>query len=266
MKALLAQLACRVGDLEGNAERAVGALRAHPEADIAIFPELFLSGYTYRDLDRVARTVEDRELEAVASAAAEVGAAVVIGFAERAAEGVANSVACIDRDGSVPGVYRKAYLFSSEADAGACRARSSWSSSSRAARRSAHLLRGRVPGARAAAGPGRCRLARNGLGEHGSLLPRPRRRDGGARTREPPAPSLREPRRLRRGPDVRRREPLDRPDRRDARRGEPGPGGAPPGAGRGADRLRRAHGLPQIRPSSPAGAHAREERGGSPVA
>ena len=75
MKALLAQLACRIGDLEGNAERAVGALRAHPEADIAVFPELFLSGYTYRDLDRVARTVEDRELEAVASAAAEVGTA-----------------------------------------------------------------------------------------------------------------------------------------------------------------------------------------------
>jgi predicted amidohydrolase len=118
MKALLAQLACRIGDLEGNAERAVDALTAHPEADIAVFPELYLSGYTYRHLDRVARTVKDRELEGVASAAAEVGTAVVIGFAERTAEGVANSVACIDRDGSVPAVYRKTYLFGSEAEAG----------------------------------------------------------------------------------------------------------------------------------------------------
>src|SRR5918994_5106747 len=117
MKALLAQLACRIGDLEGNAERAVDALAAHPEADIAVFPELYLSGYTYRHLDRVARTVKDRELEGVASAAAEVGTAVVIGFAERTAEGVANSVACIDRDGSVPAVYRKTYLFGPEGGA-----------------------------------------------------------------------------------------------------------------------------------------------------
>jgi predicted amidohydrolase len=118
MKALLAQLACRIGDVEGNSTRAVGALRAHPEADIAVFPELYLCGYTSSHLDRVARTVEDRELQAVASAAAEVETAVVIGFAERVRDGVANSVACIDRDGSIPAVYRKTHLFPPEADAG----------------------------------------------------------------------------------------------------------------------------------------------------
>jgi predicted amidohydrolase len=31
MKALLAQLACRIGDIEGNAARAVDAIRSHPE-------------------------------------------------------------------------------------------------------------------------------------------------------------------------------------------------------------------------------------------
>jgi predicted amidohydrolase len=118
MKALLAQLACRIGDLEGNAARAADAVRGHPEADLAVFPELYLSGYTYRDLDGVARTVDDPELRAVAAAAADVGTAVVIGFAERAEGGVANSAACIDRDGSVKAVYRKTYLFPSEADAG----------------------------------------------------------------------------------------------------------------------------------------------------
>ncbi len=48
MKALLAQLACRIGDVTGNTSRAVDAIRSHPEVDIAVFPELYLSGYTYR--------------------------------------------------------------------------------------------------------------------------------------------------------------------------------------------------------------------------
>lgn len=118
MRALLAQLSNRIGDVDGNATRAVEAIRAHPEADIAVFPELFLSGYTYRDLDALARDPECEELARIARAAAEAETAVVVGFAERTARGVANSVACIDRDGSTAGVYRKTYLFESEADAG----------------------------------------------------------------------------------------------------------------------------------------------------
>ena len=50
MKALLAQLACRIGDIEGNTARAIDAIRTHPEVSIAVFPELYLSGYTYRNL------------------------------------------------------------------------------------------------------------------------------------------------------------------------------------------------------------------------
>jgi predicted amidohydrolase len=118
MKALLAQLACRIGDVGGNAARAVEAIRSHPEVDIAVFPELYLSGYTYRDLDELAREPDSGELRDVAAAAAEVETAVVIGFAERTSKGVANSAACIDTDGSLAGVYRKTYLFPSEAEAG----------------------------------------------------------------------------------------------------------------------------------------------------
>ncbi|MEX0817453.1 MAG: nitrilase-related carbon-nitrogen hydrolase [Gaiellales bacterium] len=118
MKALLAQLACRIGDVEGNTARAVDAIRSHPEADIAVFPELHLSGYTYRNLGELARDVESKELREIAGAAAETHTAVVVGFAERMSNGVANSVACIDQDGSIAGVYRKTYLFASEAEAG----------------------------------------------------------------------------------------------------------------------------------------------------
>jgi predicted amidohydrolase len=118
MKALLAQLACRIGDVRGNTARAVDAIRSHPEADIAVFPELYLSGYTYRDLDELARRPDSKELQDVAAAAADAETAVVIGFAERMSEGIANSVACIDQDGSLAGVYRKTHLFASEAEAG----------------------------------------------------------------------------------------------------------------------------------------------------
>jgi predicted amidohydrolase len=117
MKALLAQLSCRIGDVAGNTTRAVDALRAHPEVEIAVFPELYLSGYTYQNLDRLSREPESSEIEEIAAAASEVRTAVVIGFAERTSDGVANSVACIDVDGSIAGVYRKTRLFGSEAEA-----------------------------------------------------------------------------------------------------------------------------------------------------
>jgi len=118
MKALLAQLACRIADLEGNTARAVEAIRSHPDVDIAVFPELYLSGYTYQNLEELARAPDSDEIRRIAAAGADVETAVVIGFAERTAKGVANSAACIDSDGSLAGVYRKTYLFPSEAEAG----------------------------------------------------------------------------------------------------------------------------------------------------
>ena len=118
MRALLAQLSCRIGDVAGNTARAVDALRSHPDVDIAVFPELYLSGYTCRDLAELARPADAPELGQIAAAAAEARTAVVIGFAERTPEGLANSVACFDRDGSARGVYRKTNLFGSESDAG----------------------------------------------------------------------------------------------------------------------------------------------------
>jgi predicted amidohydrolase len=118
MQALLAQLSSRIGDVAGNTARAVDALRSHSEADIAVFPELYLGGYTHRNLEQLARPADSPELGEIAAAAAETKTAVVIGFAERISEGLANSVACFDRDGSARGVYRKTNLFGSEADAG----------------------------------------------------------------------------------------------------------------------------------------------------
>jgi predicted amidohydrolase len=118
MKALLAQLACRIGDTQGNTQRVVDALLSNPDADIAVFPELYLSGYTYRNLSELAVRVDGPEIQQIARAAGRVGTAVVVGFTEQVPEGVANSAACIDKDGTIVGSYRKTYLFESEAEAG----------------------------------------------------------------------------------------------------------------------------------------------------
>jgi predicted amidohydrolase len=98
-----------------NAERAIAALAAHPEVDIAVFPELFLCGYDLSLLEQSARPAESDELRSIADAARAASTAVVVGFAERIGDGeLANSVACIDRDGSLAAVYRKTQLFGAE--------------------------------------------------------------------------------------------------------------------------------------------------------
>jgi len=116
--ALLAQLESVRGETQTNAERAISALAAHPDVDIAVFPELFLGGYSMSRLAETARPADCDELRAIAAAAAAAATAVVVGFAERVNGGrVANSVACIDRDGRLAGVYRKLQLFGAERDA-----------------------------------------------------------------------------------------------------------------------------------------------------
>lgn len=118
MRALLAQLASVPGQTEANANRVVEILGAHPNVEIAVFPELFLGGYDLSLVRQSARSPDSPELQSIAAAAAAASTAVVVGFAERAEDGsFFNSVACIDRDGSLAGLYRKRRLFGSEPDA-----------------------------------------------------------------------------------------------------------------------------------------------------
>lgn len=117
MRALLAQLAPAPRDVDANAERVVRTLREQPDADIAVFPELFLGGYTLGRLDELAVAPDAAPLQAIAEAAAATATAVVVGFAERQAGGVANAAACFGADGALEGVYRKTHLFGAEARA-----------------------------------------------------------------------------------------------------------------------------------------------------
>jgi predicted amidohydrolase len=113
--ALLAQLESVAHDPLRNAERAAAALAEHPQADFAVFPELFLGAYDLDSLEETARPIDCDELALIARAAGAATTAVVVGFAERGGDGrLYNSVACLDRDGSTAGVYRKTQLFARE--------------------------------------------------------------------------------------------------------------------------------------------------------
>lgn len=115
MKALIAQLESVPRDPGANVVRAVAAIADHPDVDIAVFPELFVSAYDLRSLERTALATDGEELAEVAAAAADAGTAVVIGLAERLDGGsFANSAACIDADGTLVAVYRKTRLFGAE--------------------------------------------------------------------------------------------------------------------------------------------------------
>jgi len=118
VKVALGQINPTIGDFEGNRRLVIdGAAAAERQgADLAIFPELALSGYPPRDLLERSGFLD----AAAASLATLVGAlaasrtAVVVGFPERLPPGpsgraVANSAALID-GGKVTHVVRKSLL------------------------------------------------------------------------------------------------------------------------------------------------------------
>jgi predicted amidohydrolase len=115
LTALLAQMPPRVGDVRASADVVADVLHGNA-ADLAVFPELFLGGYSLEDTPANAITPDSSEIETIRRAAAATSTAVVVGFIEKTEHGLANSAACIDKDGALRGVYRKMQLFGRERD------------------------------------------------------------------------------------------------------------------------------------------------------
>jgi predicted amidohydrolase len=114
MLSLLAQLTPGGDSPGGDARRAAEAIRARPEAEIAVFPECFLGGYRLKNPDAVACALEGDELATIAAACAAARTAAIVGFIERGPLGFHDSVACFDTDGSLVVAYRKVQLFGEE--------------------------------------------------------------------------------------------------------------------------------------------------------
>jgi predicted amidohydrolase len=112
MNVAVVQLRPKFGDVAGNIARMV-ELIASEDADLYVLPELALSGYLFESKEEalsLSQTPEAPEFDAIADMGRAKGAAVVVGFAERAGSGVFNSSMLIAPGGS-RSTYRKIQLF-----------------------------------------------------------------------------------------------------------------------------------------------------------
>ena len=114
LNVVLAQLTPALRDTKRNARTMARVIAEHGGADLVIFPELFLSGYTTDAPEELAVDLDGPEVGEMARLARENDAAVVFGTPERVEGGVANSAVCVDRRGNVAGSYRKTHLFGQE--------------------------------------------------------------------------------------------------------------------------------------------------------
>jgi NAD+ synthase (glutamine-hydrolysing) len=110
LRLALAQIDCRVGDLEGNAARIAARIAEARDAgaELVLFPELAVTGYPPEDL-----LLKEHFLQAAGEAVADLareaqGIVVLVGFPERA-DDVHNALAVLAA-GELQAVYRKSVL------------------------------------------------------------------------------------------------------------------------------------------------------------
>ncbi len=106
----MAQMNATVGDLDGNSERIVAAIRDARDlgADLVAFPELALPGYPPEDLLLKPQFIRENSDQLLQIAAECQGIAAIVGFIDADAD-IYNAAAVI-YDGKVVGIYRKMYL------------------------------------------------------------------------------------------------------------------------------------------------------------
>lgn len=118
INAFIAQLIPKLGDKQYNYERiAETVVKAREEsAQIVIFPELFLSGYSVgENISALSETIDGPYMTRVRNLCKQHGIYVVLGFPEDGQDGnYYISSALIDDKGEVLGLYRKIHLFDEE--------------------------------------------------------------------------------------------------------------------------------------------------------
>jgi predicted amidohydrolase len=112
-----AQLAPRLGDAQGNRDRAVAAIEraARAGAQLVVLPELSVSGYVFADQDEAARLAEPLDGPAVTGwleLSARHGLVIVAGLCELGPP-LSNTAVVID-DGRLLAAYRKTHLWDRE--------------------------------------------------------------------------------------------------------------------------------------------------------
>ncbi len=101
------------GDIRGNVDRAISMLESL-DADIAVLPELFSTGYQFRSRKEAFSMAEDASsgyaTGRLKQVAGKKGMHIVAGICEKKGRKVFNSAMLVGPKG-VAGIYRKAHLF-----------------------------------------------------------------------------------------------------------------------------------------------------------
>ena len=106
----LVQVNTVVGDLAGNVERISRHLEEIADCDLALFPEMTVTGYPLEDLVHKPGFVADSRA-AVAEVAAMSGTcALVVGFADPGPDGVVHNAVAVCHGGRIVGTYHKECL------------------------------------------------------------------------------------------------------------------------------------------------------------
>ena len=117
MRTALAQFAPRLADKEANLALMIDYMKEakKQQADVIVFPELGLTGYSVGEqLDVIAETLDGPSIQRLQTECRKNGIAAVVSFPERNGNRFHISAVWITENGTRAGVYRKTHLFSTE--------------------------------------------------------------------------------------------------------------------------------------------------------
>lgn len=113
----LAQTRPALRDIDTNLARMQRILVDHADADVVVFPELALGGYTTVEAGSLAIEHNDARLAQLADTAQQTATAVIFGAALNTPAGLANAAVVIDAHGRWLDSYSKTWLFGDEPEA-----------------------------------------------------------------------------------------------------------------------------------------------------
>ncbi len=113
MKIAVAQIDCRLGDVDANVAHINAQIERAGSAacDLVLLPELVDTGYEMNVILEKAAGWESGPVDEIRKQAVKCGIAVCCGLSERVDGHIYNSQALISRDGAIVAHYRKAHLF-----------------------------------------------------------------------------------------------------------------------------------------------------------
>nr|MCS5671288.1 NAD+ synthase [Acidimicrobiales bacterium] len=106
----LVQIGTVVGDLAGNVERVRRRLDEIDDCDLALFPEMTVTGYPLEDLVHKPGFVADSRAAVAEIAAASGRCALVVGFADPGPDGLVHNAVAVCHRGRIVGTYHKECL------------------------------------------------------------------------------------------------------------------------------------------------------------